>query len=993
MKKIIFTLLLSTFLILTFSQLYFNKDKIEKGNKTILEKSEIKGDIYSDNWAKKVLEKMTLEEKIAQLMMIRVYSNKDGKYEQDIIDEIAKFQPGGVCFFQGGPVRQINLTNRLQKVSKIPLLVAIDGEWGPSMRLDSCATFPYQMTIGALAQEDESLIYNMGEEIGKQCKALGIHINFAPCVDVNNNSQNPVINFRSFGENRENVARKAILYMQGMQEHGVSACAKHFPGHGDTKTDSHHALPVITKSYAELDSLEFYPFKEIIKAGVEMIMVSHLNIPALDTTPNSIATLSHGIITNILKEKLNFNGIIITDAMDMKGLRNSYPKGSKAEILALLAGVDILLLPNELKEVIPAIKEAVLNGIIPEELINEKCLKVLELKQKKHLKKYQEISTDNIYEKLSNEKSRQIIQEIEQKSLTLVKNNRLLLPLSEADNSQTAFLFLGDINDSIFYRSITETRDVSYFQLSSNYTKSEEGQLINSLDKFEKIVVFLLSKNQSSKKRYGISDKTIQFLDSFPLQKKSILASYANPYLLEQIENVNNFSAIFVGYKPTDFALLGGISALYDEFPFSGNLPVTINPFGMGTDQWVTQNKTELTIAKAPFSLLSLKTTDSIETIVQNAIDSQIFPGCQILVLQNGQTIFHKNFGRLKYEHSSKKVDNETLYDVASITKSVAVSLAIMKLYDEKKLKLNDKIGDYLPYLKGSNKAGVTIIELLTHTSGLPAYIPFYKSLCENGVCNEEFLQDGKDKEFSIEVAKNLYLHHSYIDTIQKTIATCKLGKKRYLYSDIGFVLLKEIVEEITALPFEDYVEKEFYRPLKLKRTLFNPLREFGKSDIAPTESDTLFRKQVVQGYAHDQTAALLGGVGGNAGLFTTANELAVLLQMLLNQGYYEGVQYISSETVKLFTSTHSIHGCNRRALGFDTPNFASPSSILPEKVGNKTFGHQGFTGTVFWCDPQNNIIYIFLSNRVYPDAEPNKLARSKIRLIIHQLIYEDYSF
>ena len=282
----------------------------------------------------------------------------------------------------------------------------------------------------------------MGEEIGKQCKAFRHHINFAPCVDVNNNSQNPVINFRSFGENRENVARKAILYMQGMQEHGVSACAKHFPGHGDTKTDSHHALPVITKSYAELDSLEFYPFKEIIKAGVEMIMVSHLNIPALDTTPNSIATLSHGIITNILKEKLNFNGIIITDAMDMKGLRNSYPKGSEAEILALLAGVDILLLPNELKEVIPAIKEAVLNGIIPEELINEKCLKVLELKQKKHLKKYQEISTDNIYEKLSNEKSRQIIQEIEQKSLTLVKNNRILLPLSEADNSQTAFLYM-----------------------------------------------------------------------------------------------------------------------------------------------------------------------------------------------------------------------------------------------------------------------------------------------------------------------------------------------------------------------------------------------------------------------------------------------------------------------------------------------------------------------------------------------------------------------
>jgi beta-glucosidase-like glycosyl hydrolase len=353
---------------------------------------------------------MTLEQKIAQLIMIRVYSNKDAKYDSTMEAEIAQFQPGGICFFQGTPIRQVELTNRLQSVSNIPMLVAIDGEWGPAMRLDSCLTFPYQMTLGALDEEDDPLIYQMGIEVAKQCKALGIHINFAPCVDVNNNSENPVINFRSFGEIRENVAKKSIHYMNGMQDNGISACAKHFPGHGDTKTDSHHALPVINKTYEALDSLEFYPFKKIIKEGVDFIMISHLNIPALDTAANSIASLSEEIVTGILRKKMQFNGIVITDAMDMKGLRNSYPNGSDAEIKALLSGVDILLLPNQLSEVIPAIKTAVENGIISESLIDEKCMKILKLKQAKGLNKFKKLSTNHLETHLMNEKTADIIQ-------------------------------------------------------------------------------------------------------------------------------------------------------------------------------------------------------------------------------------------------------------------------------------------------------------------------------------------------------------------------------------------------------------------------------------------------------------------------------------------------------------------------------------------------------------------------------------------------------
>ena len=682
MKKIFFLLVFLSSVILSIAMLLTHQDLLIEKTK-LPEKDPISIIQNEDSWAEKQLENMTLEQKIAQLIMIRVYSNKDAKYDSTMEAEITEFQPGGICFFQGTPVRQVQLTNRLQSASNIPMLVAIDGEWGPAMRLDSCLAFPYQMTLGALDEDDDRLIYQMGVEVAKQCRALGIHINFAPCVDVNNNSENPVINFRSFGEIRENVAKKSIHYMNGMQDNGISACAKHFPGHGDTKTDSHHALPVINKTYEALDSLEFYPFKKIIKEGIDFVMISHLNIPALDTAANSIASLSEEIVTGILRKKMQFNGLVITDAMDMKGLRNTYPNGSDAEIKALLSGVDILLLPNQLSEVIPAIKTAVENGIISEALINEKCLKILKLKQAKGLNKFKKLSTSHLESFLMNEKTADIIQQIESKALTLLKNENGILPLHAKDNNQTALLVLGDLSDSSLYQEIAHERNLTYIPLALPLNKLQDSLLNSTLNQHQKIIAFVISKNQLSRKNYGISEESITLLNGLSKQHPIILGLYSNPYLLEKFGDLAAYRSIFIGYKPTPNAVRSGIAALYREIPFSGKLPVSSNQFLALSGETIEHRPQSIKMHPAPYSCLTEKTNESIEKMVEAAIEDRIIPGCQILALHNGATVYHRNFGKVKYDYAADEVDENTLYDLASLTKSLATAIAVMKLYDE----------------------------------------------------------------------------------------------------------------------------------------------------------------------------------------------------------------------------------------------------------------------------------------------------------------------
>jgi len=922
------------------------------------------------SWAKEQLKKMTLDEKIAQLIFIRIHSNKEAQYNTQKIKEIEKYQPGGVCFFQGGPVREINLTNQIQAVSKIPLFVSMDAEWGVAMRLDSVPAFPRQMTLGALSPENDRLIYEMGREVANQCKLLGIHINFAPVVDVNNNAKNPVINSRAFGENREKVVAKGLQYMNGMQENGVIACAKHFPGHGDTGTDSHYGLPVIKKTKQQLWDTELYPFQQMIENGCEMIMVSHLNIPALDNTTGSIATTSSKIVTDLLRNEMKFNGIIITDGMEMEGLRKTYSKGADAEIKCLQAGVDVLLLPNELSVIIPLLKKAVENGEISEKSIDEKCLRVLQMKEKWGVPNFQPLTPTHIFAQLNNEKINQLITQLETKALTLLRNVNKIVPL--AGKEKTCFLFIGDAENESFAKKTSQEFDLPFVKIAKTITKDEIAATVAKFSKYNQVIVAYLSTNQIVSKNYGITQESVAFLEELTKNSKLILALFGNPYALAHLKPIDKFDAVIAGYQRTENSVRAALQAIFGEIPFEGALPVSV----------LTPLPSVLTDG------LKKENRIAIDEMIETGIKENIFPGCQIFVAKNGKPVFVKNYGTTNYQKQNP-VTATTIYDMASITKPLATTLALMKLYDEKKFSLKDTIGQYVTWLKGSDKSGLRIEELLTHTAGLPAFIPFHKRLTNDSI-REIYLHDAKTETFNIPVAKNLFLHQEYHDTIKRIIRDVPLKPKKYLYSDLTFVLLKEMIENIIKKPCEEYVIAEFYKPLNLENTCFHPaLQGVDLEKIAPTELDTAFRKQLVHGYVHDQTAALYGGFAGNAGLFSTAQDLFVILEMLMNKGTYHGKRYISEKTVQLFTSSYSCNGSKRRGLGFDVPSAEKPSEILPQQSSANTFGHQGFTGTVFWCDPKENLIYIFISNRVYPNAEPNLLSKSKIRLLVHEKIYE----
>jgi beta-glucosidase-like glycosyl hydrolase/CubicO group peptidase (beta-lactamase class C family) len=921
---------------------------------------------------------MTLEEKIAQLIIIRVSSTEDEKYNRELVEKVARIQPGGVCFFKGNPTKQALLTSRMQAVSKIPMFISIDGEWGPAMRLDSCVAFPRQMTLGALSEKNDSLIYQMGMEVAEQCKAVGINLNFAPCVDINNNSRNPVINSRSFGENRDKVSRKAALYMHGMQDGGIATSIKHYPGHGDTETDSHVGLPTIRKSRIELDEMELYPYRYLINENPDMVMVGHLNIPALDPEPNSVSSMSYTIVSNLLKKELGYNGLIITDGMEMKGVRNQNRFEGDVEIRALLAGVDILLLPGETDSVIAAIKRAVEQDIIPEELIDERCLRVLQFKESHHISNFKSTSSKEIIKWLNRPEAVWINRQIEEKALTLLKNDGNILPLNAKTAENTAFLCVDRKNYQNEYEQIVGECHLPFYYMDKKVSAKEQTSIMAKLASYDQVIVAFGGSNQLGGSGYGIDMSSVRLLNRLAKEKSVILLHLGNPYALNAFDSLSSYRAIICAYQFSPTTVAAAINACFGKTAFEGTLPVSINGYPAGSGilpSVITEN----------ISALPDNITQEIDKILQNGISDHIYPGCAVIALHHGQPVYQKVFGYLDYNRQDK-VTHQTLYDVASITKVAATTLAVMKLYDNHEIHLTDKIGKYLPYLAGTDKANLTLEELLTHTSGMPAFIPFYKSI----MGNEKYLRAYKSEHFNIQVADHLYLRKDYPDTIRYKIAHCKLKEKKYEYSDLNFFLLKDMVETITMQPMDEFLSENFYQPMGLSHTTFRPLSHgFLRNEIAPTEEDKLFRKQLVHGYVHDQTAALMNGNAGNAGLFTTAEELAAIFLMIQNGGILNAQRYLSEATVEEFTRMHSLHGCHVRGLGFHTPKAPGESSIVPIASDTQIFGHQGFTGTVVWCDPKEELIFVFLSNRVCPDAEPNKLAKSGIRLKVHDLIYK----
>ena len=912
-------------------------------------------------WVKKQFNALSLDEKIAQLMVLRAHSNWDEKKLDTLTQLIKKYNVGGLCFFQGGPVREALQTNYYQSIAKTPLLIAMDAEWGVGMRLDSVEMFPRQLSLGAIAAD--KLVYEMGASVAAQCKRLGIHINYAPDVDINNNPYNPVINDRSFGQNKDRVIQHGIAYMKGLQDNGVMATAKHFPGHGDVSVDSHLDIPIINKSRAALDSLELAPFKALINAGIGSVMVAHLSVPAIDTTPKYATSLSPKAINELLKKELGFKGLSVTDAMDMKAISNYFPRG-EANVRALLAGNDMLCLPGDIGQSIDKIKEAIQEGRLSEEDINVRVKKVLAAKYKYGLNKKQFIDTTNIVADL-NQTVGTIKSEMAAQSLTYA--NASSLPNLNND-IPTAYIALNTATASYLTNSLESNYGVKVFLINPKDSTALD-HIKDSLKNYQQVIVGLHNYSRRPANHFQIPNFIIQFLKQ-DHPKNWIHIILGNPYAVGDFNNINN---ILFAYEDNDYVQKAVFNWLQGNSKATGQLPVT-----------VAEN--------LPFGTASIKVQqlNAIDSIVYDAIKKKAIPGCQVLVAKNNKIIFNKAYGTSAGPGSSP-VSLDTYYDLASMTKTSATTVSIMKLVEEGRIDIDKTIGDYLPWVKGSNKAGIKLKDLLLHQAGLTPFIKFYESIKQkDGSFIPNIVSDKKDKNHNYFISPNKWLIDSWQDTIQNQILRSVVKEPgKYVYSDNDFIFLGKIVEQVTGMNLNEYTQNTFYKPMNMSSTGFLPLEKTTVDNIAATEVDDYFRHELIRGSVHDEGASTMGGIAGHAGLFSNATDLAKLYLMLLNKGMWEGKTYLQPSTIQLFTAYNS--AISSRGLGFDKPDKQNASSKNPypsASASPETFGHTGFTGTCVWADPATGILYMFLSNRVYPTRDNKAFSALNLRPKIQEAIY-----
>lgn len=934
-------------------------------------------------WADSVLSTMSPDKKIGQLFMVAAYSNRDSTHVKEIAELISGYHIGGLIFFQGGPVRQALLTNYYQSVSKVPLLVAIDGEWGLSMRLDSTIRFPRQMALGAI--QDDSLIYTFGSELARQCKRMGIHINLAPVVDVNNNPLNPVINDRSFGEDMYNVAGKAIMYMTGMQDAGVLANAKHFPGHGNTDKDSHKTLPVVNQSPAGIDSLELFPFRELMKRGLASVMVAHLSVPALDSTENLATTLSKKVVTDLLKNRLHYDGLVFTDALNMKGVSAFYPPGV-VDVKALLAGNDVLLFSENVPTAISEINKAIETGEISREEIDARVRKILVAKYRAGLNTYAPVDLLNLYEDLNTNEAKLLSSRLTERSLTLLRNKNNLVPIKELRNVKIAAVSIGAETGNEFLEMLKNYAAVQTTTVDKEFFSYDPDLLISKLDDFDVVIAGVHALTRSNGNKYGLTPQEVSFLNKLDERTKLITVVFGNPYALQNFDGLQG--PVLMAYEDHEYSRSLAAQAIFGAVQAQGHLPVSASAIFKVKDGFVTESPYRLKFTVPEEVGMNSEALATIDSIALDAIEKGATPGCQVLVAKDGKVIYDKSFGTHTYG-DTLEVKGTDLYDLASLTKILSTTLAVMKLYDEGRLEVTKKLSYYLPAAKGSNKKNLSIADILTHRAGLKNFIPFWKSSLGTNEFGAWNYSKDSSVVYSTRVAGRLFLRFDYHDRILKEILKSDLGtKEKYVYSDLGFYLMRELAERQLKTPLNKYVDSVFYRSLGLQTIGYLPRYRFPLSRIVPTEYDKEFRKQLVHGDVHDPGAAMMGGIAGHAGLFGNAKDVAIIMQMLLNKGEYDGVRYFKAETVEKFTAA-PFPG-NRRGLGFDKPETDKlREGPTCKSASPLTFGHTGFTGTCTWADPQYNLVYVFLSNRINPSADNKKLVDMNVRTKIQQVIYD----
>ena len=947
--------------------------------------------LAANNWADSVLKTLSPDERIAQLMIVRLSSidlkTKQVTFHDEQVAALVKnYNIGGICLFQGGPVKQAMTINSMQAMAKTPILMSIDAEWGVGMRLlDSVAPLPKQMMLGAM--RDESLVYKYGKVVAEQCKRLGLQVNYAPVVDVNNNPDNPVINDRSFGEDKFKVASFAIQYMKGLQDNSIMACAKHFPGHGDVSVDSHLDLPVILKNMPQLDSLELYPFRQLFNAGVYSTMVAHLYIPSIDTAANTATSLSRKNVTGLLRDKLHFKGLTFTDALEMNGVTKFFPDGA-ASVQALVAGNDMLCLPGDVPLAIRKINDAIAENKLSRNDIDMHCKKVLLAKYQYGLSVLPIIELKNLQTDL-NKAVPGMRRLIAENAITLLaKNDSVFFPLSvENKQSDVAYVGVGLKSDNAFATRMRDDHHATVFYF--DYSKKSEDSIKIMIDSivrgYRKVVIGIHVINRPPLNNFGISTQAVDFINALQQRARTITFLFGNAYAVRNWCFAKN---LVVCYEDDSIVQNTALDLLQGKLAYKGVLPVTVCDnfhYGFG----ITAMKKEMEETSPELAGMDRVKLAVIDSIANDAILKKAMPGCVVMIVKNGSIAYRKAYGYYTYDQT-EPVTTNSVYDMASVTKICATTICLMKLFDEGKIDLDKKLIDYLPWVSGSNKSDLVIKDILLHQAGVEPVIPFYKStINSDGIPLKKLYSYTKRDSFSVTVAQDLFLRNDWGDSLDKEILKSPLRPGKYVYSDIDFILLGKVVEAVSGTTLDKYATANFYNPMALESVGFKPRDHLPINRIAPTEIEKKFRSQLLRGDVHDPAAAMFGEVAGNAGLFSDAGDIACVMQMLLNGGTFNGKRYLQKETVDLFTAYQS--KISRRGYGFDKPEKDNNSRKEPYPTAAAsplTFGHTGFTGTCAWADPASKLIFIFLSNRIYPDGK-DLFLKMNVRPKIHEAIYE----
>lgn len=913
-------------------------------------------------WADDRLAAMTLAQKVAQLFSARVYGHyqsvEDETY-RDLVDLVERFEIGGLVFFQGDPLSQAILTQDLQARAEVPLLIGQDMEWGPGMRLDRATTFPPAMALGAT--RDRQHAYTAGYVTGLEARALGVAQVYAPVADLNTNPRNPVINTRAFGEDPDLVAEMVTAYVDGLQDAGVLATVKHFPGHGPTDVDSHYDLPVVSSDRAQLDSLDLVPFRAALDAGVLSVMTAHIHYPALEPDDRTPGTLSPNVVQSILRDDLGFDGLVVTDGLDMRGITRYWGVG-EAAVRALEAGADQLLLSTDPYAARTAILNAIRRGRLTEERIDRSVRRILRAKEWARLNDPSTVDLATVRQTVATPAHRAAAAAAARDAVTLVRNEGDLVPFTGPAKRLHVIVLSDGTSPSTgrdFVRALRthgNTRRVTSTLLDRRSSDADYEQALGAAQQYRGDAVVVAAYQRAGTPGEGIVLAADQqrFLNRLvALEQPVALVAFGNPYVALDVDAMP--TAYLVAYGRDDATEEAVAQALGGQASIRGRLPITlpdVAAYGTGIDRPATRLRPALSAAIGA-NPAPLRTIDSL---IQRTITERGFPAAAVAIGRGDVLVKLDGYGYLTYD-SDRRVTPETPFDLASLTKVIATTTAAMKLYEEGRLDLDAPLAHYLPAFASNGKAAITVRDVLTHTSGLIPFVPFHRE----GITTRE----------------------GVIEAIMNTELIYEPGTDMR-YSDFNMIALALAIENITGQPFEDYVEETIFEPLGMTRTGF---RGTGQPDpeVVPTEVDDYFRNRLVQGEVHDETSWILGGVAGHAGLFSTAEDLATFAHMLVNDGRANGQQFLRPETIRLFTT--SVDPVNHtRALGWDTKSPEGYSSA-GRRFGPLSFGHTGFTGTSLWIDPEQDLFVILLTNRVYPTRENR--AHVPLRPAIADLAYE----